>query len=77
MKLFDFKHLSTVKETYWQHLAWALYSVGTNLYVAIITLIHGLLPFVLANYPDRILVKYIERFQARRRRTGQSHPESV
>ena len=46
--MIDFKHLSTVGESYTQHLQWCLYSVYIYIIMIPIALIHGLFPFLLA-----------------------------
>lgn len=70
--MIDLKHLSTVGETYWQHLRWCLYSVYIYMIMIPIALIHGLFPFLLANVPDKIMADYFAKFKARRTMTGQA-----
>jgi hypothetical protein len=72
LKLFDPAHLRTVGETYWQHLQWAWGSALVFALLVPLALLHGLMPWLLSGWPDRVLVKYIERFRARRQRTGQA-----
>lgn len=79
MKLIDRHHLKTVGETYWQHLRWAWGSALVFALLVPLAIVHGLLPWLFAGWPDRVLVKYIDRFRARRVRTGQAqqHPEKT
>ncbi len=70
--MIDFKHLSTVGESYTQHLQWCLYSVYIYIIMIPIALIHGLFPFLLANVPDKIMAGYFAKFKERRIRTGQA-----
>ena len=70
--MIDFKHLSTVGETYTRHLQWCLYSVYIYIIMIPIALIHGLFPFLLANVPDKIMASYFAKFKERRIRTGKA-----
>jgi hypothetical protein len=72
LKTIDPDHLGTVGETYWQHLRWAWGSALVFALLVPLALLHGLMPWVFPGWPDRVLVKYIERFRARRQRTGQA-----
>jgi len=78
MKLVDFSHLKTVGETYWQHFSWCVYAVATFVYMIVLSTIHGIFPFLIPNYPDRVMVRFLEKFKSRRVRTGQADrlPES-
>ena len=72
MKTIDPDHLDTVGETYWQHLRWAWGSALVFALLVPLALLHGLMPWLFPGWPDRVLVKYIDRFRARRQRTGQA-----
>jgi hypothetical protein len=72
LKTIDPDHLGTVGETYWQHLRWAWGSALVFALLVPLALLHGLMPWMFPGWPDRVLVKYIERFRARRQRTGQA-----
>ena len=78
LKLFDISHLKTVGESYWQHLRFAWGSALFFTLMVPLALVHGLLPWLFPSWPDRALVKYINRFRARRQRTGQAdqYPET-
>lgn len=75
--MIDLKHLSTVGETYWQHLQWCLYSTWIFLIMIPIALIHGFFPFLLANVPDKIMADYLANFKKRRTVTGQADRYTV
>jgi len=77
MKLIDFKHTKTVGETYWQHLSWCIYATGVFVVMIVLSIVHGIFPFLLANLPDRVLTDFVNKFRARRQRTGQAerYPE--
>ena len=76
-KELDLKHLSTVDESYWQHLHWCLYSIGIFIILIPIALIHGFFPILLANVPDNIMLKYVEKFKDRRIATGQEESNPI
>ena len=76
-KILDLKHLSTVGETYWQHLYWCLYSAFIFAILIPIGLIHGFFPVLLANVPDNIMEKYVKKFKDRRIKTGQEESNPV
>lgn len=69
--MIDFAHLKSVKETYWQHLYWCLYSTSVFIVMIPVALVHGIFPFLFANVPDRIMLKYLKAFKNRRIITGQ------
>ena len=71
MKLIQLNHLSTVGESYWQHLWWCLYSTFIFIIMIPLAIIHGFFPFLLANVPDKVMAKYLANFKARRVNTGQ------
>lgn len=77
MKFIDFNHTKNVGETYWQHLSWTLYATMIFVIMIPIAVIHGLFPFLLANVPDRIMVRFYNKFRSRRVATGQAerYPE--
>lgn len=77
MKLVDFNHLTNVGETYWQHLHWCLYSSFVLITIIPIALIHGFFPVFLANVPDKIMVRYLRKFNNRRVKTGQAERRPV
>lgn len=72
MKIFDFSHLNTVGETYWQHLRWCLYSTGVFVVMIFLAVAHGIFPFLFANLPDRVMISYLRNFRKRRYETGQA-----
>jgi len=72
LPVFDLKHLEKVSESWWTHFKWAYGSILVFIIMIFLALIHGLFPFLLANWPDRLLNWYIAKFQDRRVRTGQS-----
>jgi hypothetical protein len=76
-KVLDLKHLSTVGESYWQHLHWCLYSIGIFIILIPIALIHGFFPILLANVPDNIMLKYVRKFKDRRISTGQEESNPI
>ena len=76
-KLINFNHLSDVKESYWQHLHWCLYSTYIFIIMIPIAIIHGLFPMLLANVPDNIMVNYLKTFKNRRVPTGQEKINSL
>ena len=65
-------HLEEVNETYLQHLWWTVKTAGWLGIVIIVGLIHGLIPALLADVPDRLVSPWVTRFLARRERTGQA-----
>jgi hypothetical protein len=71
MKIIDFKHLSTVGETYWQHLNWCLYSTLVFIVMIPLAFLHGLFPFLFSNLPDKVMISYLRNFKNRRINTGQ------
>lgn len=73
------KHLKDVKETYWQHLCWAWSSALLFAVLVPVALVHGLVPWLFAGLPDRMLINYLARFEQRRQRTGQAqkYPKKV
>lgn len=79
MKVIDFRHLKVVGESYWQHLSWCMYASSVFVLMIILSVIHGLFPFLLANTPDKVLVNFINKFRERRERTGQAqrYPEKT
>ena len=66
------KHLSQVGETYWQHLWWTVKSFFHLVFVATVGLVHGILPFIFADTPDRLALPWVKKFRARRQLTGQA-----
>jgi hypothetical protein len=70
--MIELKHLSTVNESYFQHLKWCLYSTWIFFIMIPIALLHGLFPFFLANVPDKIMANYLKNFKERRILTGQA-----
>lgn len=69
---FDWNHTKNVNETYWEHLGWcikAFFHLGS---VAIVGLLHGIFPFLFADTPDKMILPWVEKFRARRKRTGQA-----
>jgi hypothetical protein len=71
-KLIDPTHLHKVKESYWQHLRWAWWSAGVFALLVPLALLHGAVPWLFAGWPDRVLMRYFDRFNTRRQRTGQA-----
>lgn len=71
--VFDWRHLKTVNETYWQHLSWVLYSTVMLLAIAVVGFIHGVFPFLFPEAPDALAVRWNKKFRERRERTGQSN----
>lgn len=77
MKLKEFigyrpTHCKDVGETYFEHLWWTIRAFVWLTAVAIIGLIHGIFPFIFADTPDRLILPWVEKFRARRVRTGQA-----
>ena len=77
LKFYDFRHLSTVGESYWQHLYWCLYSTWIFIIMIPIALIHGFFPILLANVPDKIMARYLNNFKKRRMTTGQEERSGI
>ena len=72
LPIVDLKHLEKVNESWWTHFKWAYGSVLVFIVLVALALVHGIFPFLLANWPDRLLNWYIVKFQDRRVRTGQT-----
>ena len=65
------KHLGIVNESYLQHLKWTVRSFFHLITVAVVGLIHGLIPVLFADTPDRLALPWVRAFLARRKLTGQ------
>jgi hypothetical protein len=78
LPVIDFQHLSRVNESYWQHLKWAWGSACIFVVLLALAIVHGILPWLFAGWPDKILVNYLNKFQKRRSKTGQDrmYPEN-
>jgi hypothetical protein len=72
LPLIDMKHLEKVNESWWTHFKWAYGSILVFVVLIVLALVHGLFPFLLASWPDRLLNWYLIKFQERRVRTGQN-----
>lgn len=75
--IFDWNHTKNVKETYWEHFTWCMYSTMMFAIILPVGFIHGIFPFLLPEAPDALVVKWTRKFRERRQRTGQagSRPE--
>ena len=70
--VFDCNHTKNVKETYWEHFTWCMYSSMMFAIILPVGFIHGLFPFLLPEAPDALVVKWTRKFRERRERTGQA-----
>lgn len=60
------EHPSSVGESYWQHLAFALGVSVTLLLAALAALVHAVLPFLFKTTASRLIAKMAGRTGARR-----------
>lgn len=65
MKLLNFKHLSQVEETYWQHLRFAGWAGFYLVYLGIVSIVHGIVPWLCARYPDQLFRDFLIKSQSR------------
>jgi hypothetical protein len=68
LKLFNFKHLSQVEESYLQHFKFSVWAGISLCFLGMISLIHAIFPFMLSRYPDKLFHRFIEKSFARRNR---------
>jgi hypothetical protein len=68
LKLFNFKHLTQVEESYLQHFVFSIWAGAFLCYLGIISLIHAIFPFLFSRYPDRLFHHFVDRSATRRNR---------
>jgi len=68
MKIFNFKHLTQVEETYFQHLKFGIWAGIVLLTLGIISTIHALFPFFLSRWPDRLYRYFVRNSSTRMNR---------
>jgi hypothetical protein len=68
MKFINFKHLPQVEETYFQHFKFSCWAGFFLCYLGIISLLHGIFPFFLSRYPDRLFHRFVNESKTRRDR---------
>jgi len=59
--MINFKHLSEVEESYIAHLKFALWAGSVLTVLGIVSIIHGLMPFLFSRLPDRIYRYFLAR----------------
>lgn len=65
MKLFNFKHLNQVEESYFQHLKFGLWAGIMLLIIGIISIGHAIFPFFLSRWPDRLYRIFVKEASPR------------
>jgi hypothetical protein len=65
MKIFNFKHLTQVEESYAQHLKFGLWAGAVLLILGMISIVHALFPFFLSRWPDRLYRIFVEKASSR------------
>jgi hypothetical protein len=70
-KILNFNHLSQVEETYLQHLKFSLWAGIVLLILGVVSIIHGVFPFLLVRYPDNIYRYFVKNSQKRIDRVNQ------
>jgi hypothetical protein len=68
LKLFNFKHLIQVEESYLQHFKFSIWAGVFLCYLGIISLIHAVFPFLFSRYPDRLFRHFVDWSANRRNR---------
>jgi hypothetical protein len=68
MEFLNLKHLSQVKETYFQHFKFSCWAGTFLCYIGIVSLLHGIFPFLFSRYPDYLFHLFTEKSKARRDR---------
>lgn len=71
--VFDLSHTKNVKESYFQHFTWCMYSTVMFLIILPVGFIHGIFPFLFPEAPDALVVKWLRKFRERRQHTGQAN----
>lgn len=69
---FDWNHTKNVGETYFEHFKWCLKAFLHLQAVAWVGILHGIFPFLFADTPDKMVLPWVEKFRARRIKTGQA-----
>jgi len=63
--MINFKHLSQVEETYFEHFKFALWAGLTLILLGIVSIIHAAFPFLLSRVPDKIFRYFLKNSQHR------------
>jgi hypothetical protein len=64
-KIINFYHLQQVEESYLEHLKFGLWAFLVLSLLALLSLIHAILPFFIARWPDRLYKYFQEKSKAR------------
>lgn len=70
MKLFNFKHLAEVEESYIQHLQFATWAGVILLILGTLSLIHAVFPVFLSRWPDRLYRYFVDQATPRMNRVN-------
>lgn len=65
MRMINFKHLSEVEETYFAHFKFAIWAGFTLIFLGLISIIHGIMPFLFSRVPDKIFKYFLKHSNER------------
>jgi len=63
--MINFKHLTQVEETYFQHLKFALWAGVVLSALGVVSIVHAIFPFFLSRLPDNIFRYFLKNSQQR------------
>jgi hypothetical protein len=65
-KLFNPQHLSQVEESYFAHFKFSVLAGLQLLLLGILSMVHGVFPFLFSRYPDQLFEYFLRWSQQRR-----------
>lgn len=63
--IINFRHLSQVEESYFQHLKFALWAGSVLVFLGIVSIFHAVFPFLFDRVPDRIFKYFLKKSNKR------------
>lgn len=63
--MINFKHLQQVEESYFEHLKFSLWAGFILIILGIVSVIHGIFPFLFSRVPDKIFNYFLKHSSER------------
>ena len=70
MKIFNYLHLQQVEESYWEHFKFSIWAAMVLGLLSIVSIIHGVFPFLFPRIPDKIYRYFVNASSERMKRVN-------